>query len=192
MNLFRWKDFLTFGLLGLASTIASIYVTTNLSTETPNRAEAIGLMWVVTVLFWLGYIAILVMRNKFLNSITFTTAHNIYVIAGDFKVNKSDIEKETSETIIKWKTATNWYGCERSARQGLYLFIKPYPVQAHASLGKVAGYTVGKHMIIGYKPEEHISKTAYAHELGHVIHREWTGEINEKAAHDFMKNNKLR
>ena len=33
-------------------------------------------------------------KKRFLNSITFTTEHNIYVIAGDFKVSQSDIEKE--------------------------------------------------------------------------------------------------
>lgn len=191
MNLFRWRDFLTFGGLASFVTVGALYVHMGAAVDDPNRMQGIALMWVVALMFWAGYIAIVLTRKKLIDSITFTTKHNIYVIAGDFKIKQSDVEEIADNTISNWQNASNWYGCHKAVRQGLFLIIKPYPIKLHARLGKVAGYTIGKHMVVGYKQGIPLARTAIAHELGHVIHREWKGYLDEAESHSFMKKHKL-
>ena len=48
---------------------------------------------------------------------------------------------------------------------------------------------IGNNVVIGYK--ENLIETAYQHELGHVVHKEFTGMASNDKCHEFMTENKL-
>lgn len=182
-KVFRWIDFLSFGLLALAVTAVAIYA---IIAGTNLTANAIALLIVMSLAFYIPYVVILVARHKRLSKINFITKHGIAVFTGGFDVSKEEVENITAEAIILWKNATKWKDAQ-TAVDGLFIYFKEYPVERN--LSKFAGYLIGKHAVIGWK--EDLDKTALFHELGHAIHREWTGKSDNDAAHKFMKAHNL-
>lgn len=53
--------------------------------------------------------------------------------------------------------------------------------------GKVAGYTVGRKMVVGFKPGAPPERTAFEHELGHVIQYAVTGIMDNDIHHARSK-----
>jgi len=190
-HLFTLKHFLLFGLLSIASTILTIYFQINVQANTVNGTEGLALMWVITSLFWGVYAALLIKRWLFIKTITFTTRHNMHVITNGFDVDQSEVEKITDETATLWENATKWKGCSKAVRKELFLVCKPYPVQHLAKLDKVAGYTVGTNMIVGFKKDQPVADTAFAHELGHIIYYAKFKSWSEADSHAYMRRNKL-
>ena len=182
-KLFRWVHLLVFGTANLIPTFCLIY-----AIHYGVSGEPLAMLSVVTGLFWGIYGLFLYQRNKFLNRITYITKHDIAVITNGFNVKQDDVERLTDDTIKAWDAACDF---DRSAKslEGLWVEFKTFPVKLHSKVGTFAGYTIGNNVVIGYK--DNLIETAYQHELGHVIHKEFTGMWNNDKCHEFMTESKL-
>lgn len=183
-NLFRWKDFFIFGGIALAVSALTIYALIY------GIALDESLMLIATsIVFWGMYGAVLLLRNNYLNKITFFTTQNIAVIANDFNVEFLDVQIVVNDTLNAWSKAIPGFNCE-DAVNGMIIIFKKYPVKMHARAGNLAGYLIGDTAVVGYK--ENIDATALAHEIGHRIFNEWVGYAAPESCHDFMKKHDLR
>jgi hypothetical protein len=188
-NIFRFIDAISFGMLAAIATSLAIYVHLTSKTD-PIPAQAYALLWVVAGSFWLIYGLLIYTRYKSIKQIRYVTRHGLLVCPGQFEVLQTDIENETALTITSWTTATGWEGCRDAIEsKPIYVFFKTFPVKTHWRSGLFAGYTIGQTIVVGFKPE--IAKTAFAHELGHLIHKKWKGYWSEKECHNFMQEKKL-
>jgi hypothetical protein len=151
--------------------------------------QGFALMLVVTLAFWAGYVAFLVNRKIYLNTITYVTKDDVGIITNGFNVKQSDIEALTAETIAKWNAACKFTGSAAGV-DGIVVEFKNPPVSPDfANYGNLAGYLIGGKAVVGYKDD--LKTTAFQHELGHAIYHEWTGTWDLDACHKFMGANGL-
>jgi len=187
-KVFRWIDFLSFGLSAIIADLILGYFLFNANVD----LSATMLMIVVGICFWIPYVGILLGRNKWVRKIDFTTKHGIPVISNGFPVKREDVERITDETIAAWDEACNW---NRSAKavSDLRIVFEDFPIyEKNGSKRKLAGYLANKSAVVGFKLNEPLDKTALAHELGHEIHYDYTGRYDNSECHKFMKNHGLR
>ena len=184
-KLFRWIDFLTFGIVN--GLVTAVYIYALLNGVVAQTSGFIGLT-LVTACFWAIYGYTIFLRKQYLSQITFITKHQMAVITNGFKVTQADVEAETDEMIAKWNTACKF---EKAADSlvGLWIKFDTYPIDDMTSFGSLAGYTVGTSSVIGWKAN--LKDTAFQHELGHHIHHEFTGIWSNTACHQFMHDNNL-
>lgn len=191
---FKLLDLATFGSLPVISAAVTIWA---------HVAEATGpkgwqaLMWVVTAVMLGIYIRVVLLRRSFLKRFTFFGGkYGIMVEAGEYKtvIEQNMISAETDRTIEGWKKIFS--NAEEIARKDyLWVWFEPGPItRDRGSKVKVNGYTIarGRDMIVGYRAEDQpLERTAYAHELGHVIQGHATGDWTESTHHKRSKDNKL-
>jgi len=186
-NLFRFADFISFCSPFIVSSALTIYAAFNGVT-----GSALALLFVLSAMFLAVYVALLITRYNFLKKITFSTRHGLNVITNGFDVPQNEIEQITEDTITKWAMVLRNHGQNiticRSAVKNLYVYFREFPIE-HNTLGKLAGYAIGDNVVVGHKTD--LSRTAFAHELGHFIYREWTGTFENTNCHAFMKQNGL-
>ena len=185
-KLIRFPETLIF--LGVLSipTFAFIYACLNGLIAQP---QAFALMLVVTSAFWLGYAGFLAIRKSYLNKLTFVTKDTLGIISNGFDIKQSDIEALTAETIAKWNIACKF---DRAVKgiEGIVVEFKSFPVTPdNRNFGSLAGYLIGGKAVVGYKSD--LKTTAFQHELGHAIHKEFTGVWDNEACHKFMAANNL-
>lgn len=181
-KLFRLSDALLFVGTNAIPTGAFIYACLHSLSSQP---QAFALMLVVTVCFWAGYVAFLLNRRAYLNTFSYVTKDTVAIITNGFDVKQADIEALTADSIVKWNAACQF---DRAANgvEGLVVEWKTFPVTPeNRNFGTLAGYLIGAKAVVGYKSDLKI--TAFQHELGHAIYKEYTGEWNNDACHAFMK-----
>ena len=184
-KLFRWIDFVTFGII--EGFVTSVYVYALLNGLYAQTSGFWGLT-IVTACFWAIYGYTLILRKQYLSKITFITKHQIAVIANGFDVKQADVEAETDELIIKWNTACK-FDKAADALVGLWVKFDTFPITDMANMGTLAGYTVGSSSVIGWKAD--LKDTAFQHELGHHVHHLFTGYWSNTECHKFMQANNL-
>lgn len=181
-KLFTWIDVASFCGINSIPTFCLIYsLCYNL-----KGAPLYGMI-TVTACFWLVFAAYLFNRQLFLNKITFITKQQVGVMTNGFDVKQADAEAEIGETIAAWDAACK-FNKSAEALNGALVSFKTFPVADRKTLN-LAGFTIGNSCTIGWKTD--LKETAFQHELGHIIHHEYTGEYNNDACHQFMAANKL-
>ena len=185
-KLFRLSDTLMFCGINAIPTAAFVYACLNGLTQ---QTQAFALMLVVTFCFWAAYIAFLINRKIYLNTITFITKDNIGIITNGFNVTQNAVEPLIAETIAKWNTACK-FDKAAEALDGIVVEFKTYPVTPeNRNFGTLAGYLIGAKAVVGYKDD--LKTTAFQHELGHAIDHLYTGVWDNDACHAFMRLNGL-
>jgi hypothetical protein len=180
---FRWWDFVSFGLLGVYVFGFLIYGLIHGATALDGSkapADWPYLMAATGLGFFFVYYRVIVIRQKEIAG---------FVLLGGpkygFAVNFGDYipAGETHEALFNlWmSTADEWVKAGWTLDQihnalnqdYIWVWFKPEDATGGIDLpqqaGKVAGYTIYRQMVIGYKQGVPFEKTAAAHELGHVI-----------------------
>lgn len=168
-------------LIIISAALVSIFVGAGL--------EANLLMWAVAAMFSIIAFLVTFFRAKALRQISFITKHGIDVITNGFDVSKMEIEQVTSETIANWGAVIDDFKFD-GVFDGCTLEFKEYSIKHPYTHKDVAGYNKGDYMAVGYR--EVLNNTAYAHELGHIIYREWSGKSDQESQHKFIEENNLR
>lgn len=178
---FRWWDFVSFGLLGVYTFAFLIY---GLVHGVQGSASAVAqwpyLMTATGLAFFFIYWRVILIRKREIAG---------FVLLGGpkygFAVNFGDYlgAGEPKEVLLDLllTTADRWVAAGWTLEQihgalnedYIWVWFKPEDTSGYIDLprqaGKVAGYTVYRQMVIGYKQGEPFARTAAAHELGHVI-----------------------
>lgn len=152
--------------------------------------EPIALMWTTVAIFALIYLRSIALRKQYLDTITFVTKDGIIVIAGKFDVVYDEFETIVRKTTLAWNEAIGGDFESSKALDKTTVIFEKFPVEHYTKKGSLSGYAIGKHIIVGFK--EPLESTALAHELGHIIHKEWIGYPDEQKSHEFMRQHKLR
>lgn len=162
--------------------------------EGEHAGQGLALCWVVVAAFVAIYLRLLWMRNDTLKQYRWYPTYGFMLRLGEYQLpDESTLDGTVWSTIQKWtkhhsnaeeivKSEINWV----SFHQHLDENDKN---RAHM---KVEGFTVAAShvMAIDYDTStDSFDNTAFAHELGHVIHGFATGDWNEAQHHEFMKAN---
>lgn len=182
LKTFRWIDFAMIGGASSIPTFCLIY-----AINYGVSGQPLAMLSVVTASFWGIYALYLYHRKQFINTITFITKQDVGIITNGFDVKQLEVESEIDEAIKNWNIACNF---DRSAKalDGALVSFKTFPVQDRTVLN-LAGFTIGNSCTVGYKPD--LKQTAFQHELGHILHKEYSGVYDNEACHKFMKDHNL-
>jgi len=184
MKIFRLSDALTFGLISLIVTIVTVYISFTVILDFESKA----ILYTTALSFWAIYGLLIYFRYKWLQKITYVTYHKINIVSNNFDISHLDLETIIENTISKWENVTKWNNCANALEDVIVIF-KKFPISHRSTIGKLAGYTIGKNIVVGYK--EDLKYTALSHELGHVIYSAWKKSNSNQEQHDFIKNNNL-
>lgn len=180
----------------------------------PVGLEAHALMWTVAGTFWLLYLRVVHLRWSWYKRVDIFTLHGPMIILNGFKTDKKEIEAAISTLVGKWTAAL---AADRQHLKGrtslevvlaaigvrntaidpvLVTFDKgdddtkliPHPTQRNI---KVFGYTLGRSSHVGFRSTSTLDQTAFTHELGHMVHREYFGRGDEAEEHAFISKHGL-
>lgn len=147
------------------------------------------LMWLTALTFLVIAGLVMFFRAKELKKVSFNGKYNIDVLTNGFDIKKEDFDKEVSEVVEDWSKVIENHNIE-DALDGVIVEFEEYPVKHPQDGSEVAGYTRGSYIAVGYR--NGLKSSALAHELGHIIYRDWSGKQDQKSAHEFVKENNLR
>jgi len=192
---FRWIDFLTLALPGIAVAIITILMAVFTQSGTVSVA-AYALMSTVSVAFLFIYGFFVYERHKFIARVDFVTKQDLAVITNGFKIKQSDVEQLTELTISSWQSVTGWTGVKSAIDKGhddlLWVEFKSGTVECDQVVGKLAGYTIGRSIVVGFAERPNLDDTAFRHELGHVIFSAWKNNYDQSAEHAYIREHGLK
>lgn len=155
------------------------------------------LLWVVAAAFWLIYLRLVWMLHKYIQGYDLVLPNGIMIQTGGYDVTLEDFEKELDRIYLLW--TPYFIGAPELLREDRIWVrfegeIIRVPFTRRPAL-KYAGITVagGEFVRLTYfnDPDLPLRKTAFAHELGHVILGRATKRWNNNEHHKFMKVNLL-
>ena len=197
---FTLWDFLTFGGLAILVTAAAAYI----QFGTDQNTEAYALMWVTAAGFWFVYAMLVRARWLWTRNVAFVTDQGLCVIFKDgCSYPQAEVEVEHTQMMEQWQQVLNSLGAKLEVPKaflpnffGDYAFVtfKQGPL-THVKYYKLklAGYTIGRHCIVGVDKLTSLHNTAFQHELGHVVYSTWKGfDNNNDEQHAFIKQHGLR
>lgn len=122
--------------------------------------------------------------------------YGILVHLGDYKPAGEDLgtlSKIVDETVQGWTKVWALDTVEGAvAKDLIWVWFKPGDLDLPFNMpGKVAGFDVYRKMVVGYKPGSTFERTAFAHELGHVIQGTITNRWDQVEHHARSKENGL-
>ena len=164
-KIFRWIDFLTFGLAALLATVAAVWVQL-----TPQEGSAYFVTWATAAGFWLVYAMLLLGRLRLKQSVWFQTRHGLLILRTNQRPLplRMEIEEVTSQVIAAWSHVYRAHRV-RELVHGLFVQWEPFPFAHRAKPGfKFTGLASGNTILVGYRYP--LRDTAFAHELGHVLY----------------------
>lgn len=186
---FRFLDLATFGLAALIITVFAIFVQT-----TKQRMDAYGLMWATAGCFWAIYGAVVYLRWKFIQSYPIFLTGGILVNPDKYETSDKVLGKEVQRVLALYEPFVP-RAAALIADTNVWFTFRPGPFPHPQILNaKVAGFVTvgGESGQIGYTAvDQPIEKTAFAHELGHVILGRAWDDWDEEKHHAFMKKNGL-
>jgi hypothetical protein len=164
MNIFRWKDFLTFALPSLLFTIGALVSTLN---GKNSYVPMLVCLWVVAAVGWGLYGFMLFKRWRRASGVTFRTKHGMAVITGGRPVTALQVEKEVDRTFTMWGLRSGLRLPNAHDVHGLVVIFKDYPFESHGA--ELAGLQKDNIVVVGWKPL--LEQTALGHEVGHYLYK---------------------
>ncbi len=195
-NWLRPLDILTFGGLTLVAVVVAAY--SSLATiTTPHVREGLTLLWVVALSFAGIWGRLTWLRKKELDQFTWFPKHGFMVNSGGYLLPTQEVfDKSVEVTIAGWEK--HFTQASRIVDDGEVIWVwmsKELSENANNLIGRTAkGFTFSatRTMIVDYDlPDEDWDKTAFKHELGHIIMGEATRDWNQDTHHAFAAANGL-
>jgi hypothetical protein len=193
---FRPLDAAAFLIPVIGITVVTIYAMT-VGVEGSNAKGGLALCWVVVAGFIGIWMRLSWLRKRALEAFTWFPTYGFMVYPGGYQVPPAAVfDSSIRKTLQAWSqfhpeaetiltSKVNWVrfekGLDESAKNPAKL--------------KVEGYTVAvsHSMHVDYDaPDDPLEKTAFEHELGHVIHGFATNKWDMAEHHEFMKKNALK
>lgn len=184
---FKPLDALSFGLAAVLVVAASIWVTT-----AGIRGEALALMWVVALTFVAIYGRLLWLRKKFIDEWEWEPTFGLMVKRNGLKADLAELAVATRDSIYGWGKHFGESAVRRLIMENVIWVVFNKDLDTHPPSGKVPmeGYTVVRSfaMMVDFDdPSDPVIRTAYQHELGHVIQGHITGEWDQDTHHKKAK-----
>lgn len=185
---FRLLDLITFGFGGLLTVGLTIYAMLNHATGPAGWQYA---CWATAATFFAIYGVVVWQRKKWLDSFVWYPTFGFMVQCENWKpYNSVNFDSAVLTVIEQWSnfypnaesivlSDINWVWFKKGLNE-----TTMNPVHQ-----TVKGFTLaGTHVMnVDYDtPEDALSKTAFAHKLGHVIYGNATGDWNQESAQAFM------
>lgn len=191
---FRIYDLLTIGLGAIASIFCLIYVYLH-KIKTPYANEGIALLSVVALTFLGIYLVYLLQRRSWLNEFTWLPEYGLMVHLGEYRgANKSDLRTETERTINAWAHGIVFAKHYLLLDVTWIFFERGLNTSANLLTGrKTKGFVISGTRLayVDFDYDEPLNKTAYSHELGHIIYGNSSKLWDEKAHHEYMSKHNL-
>lgn len=191
---FRWWDFVSFAGLGITTVFFLIYgLVHGVQGESSAVHQWPYLMSVVAAAFFFIYWRVIAIRKKEIEGFVLIGApdYGFCVHMGDFKPGEplEALRDLLVNTAHEWTTAgwTLEQVDTALTRDFIWIWFKPGDVDLPRQAGKVAGYTIYRQMVIGYKPGATFARTAAAHEIGHIVQGEITNVWDQAVHHQRAK-----
>ncbi len=193
---FKVLDLVFFCIPIVGLSLATIYAMVT-GVEGPHAVQAVALCWVVVAAFLGIYLRLLWMRWTTLKQYRWYPTYGFMLRQDGYQLPEEGIlDGSVWKTIQVWskhhpnaeqivKSAVNWVSFHKDLNEN----------DKNRARAKVKGFTVAvSHtMAIDYdSPDEPLDRTAFEHELGHIIHGFATQNWDMEQHHEFMKKHGLR
>lgn len=206
---FKLLDALSVGGIALFMTIAAVAVT--LWGEADNIGEAIALSWTVAGTGWAIYIALIILRWRYISQFDLMIRYGIMVNTAGYHTSELKLDAELDRIVLMYSKYFPNIG-ELFERSRVWVTFKPGIFEnVPGAPARVAGFVPagGENAFVGYfervpgattpdgkpvyvgAPDVAIEKTAFAHELGHVIMGRAWNDWDEERHHAFMREHGL-
>jgi hypothetical protein len=166
--------------------------------ETENIGAAIALSWVVAAAAWGIYGFVVYCRWKYIKKFDVELEHGIMVARNGYLVSSLELAAELDRFVGLWEKHMRVR--KRLEEDRIWVVFHPGVIENKGKYEKVAGFvTVGGNVAhVAYfkrikdgvyvkDPGVSIERTAFAHELGHIVMaREW-GDWDQERHHAFTK-----
>jgi len=192
----RLFDALTFGAAATIATGLAVYA--QVTEADAHQTQGRALMWAVALLFWLVYLLLVRARYKFIQGYDLVLSNGMMVCTNGYKAGRLELEAEIKRVYRLWtihfpKTEqllarpTVWVRFEPKKLE-LTGFVQTTP-RTFAGLTSMGGESI--QLSYFEDPLLPLEKTAFAHELGHVIMGRGTGKWDNSVHHKYMQDRKL-
>lgn len=193
---FKLWDLVSFGIPIVAIVGLNIYMMVH-GFEAKHHTQALILCWVVAASFLGIYLALLKMRFDSLKEFRWYPTYGFMLHIDDYRLPEDGVLDGSV-----WKTIQAWSKLHPKAEEILksdvnWVWFKKDLNENDKNLAhqKVKGFTVAvSHMMaIDYDTTtDPLDKTAFEHELGHIIFGFDTGNWDQAAEHAYIKTNGLK
>lgn len=188
-------DLLTIALGGFVAAATLIYLAV-VGVDGPGAKQGVALLAVVGLAFFAFWGIFAYNRKKWLDSFDWFPNYNLMIQSNGYSLPAGDeIDGVVLRTIQAWKPFHARAGELLCSDINWVYFRKDLNETAlNPTKKKVNGFTVaGSHVIeVDFNNKlDSLEKTAFAHELGHVIHGLATGGWDQEEHHRFMNEHGL-
>ena len=191
----RLEDALTFGGVSGLVTAVAVYAQV-MGSDGPASGQT--LLWVVSAAFWAIYGVLVWARWRFIASFDLVLPNGMMVRTNGYKAPLVEFEKELEGVKTLWsphipraaellRQSRVWVNFE-AKKLKLSGFVQETP-KLFAGLTSMGGESM--RLTYFEDPVLPLSKTAFSHELGHIILGRSTGSWDNTTHHAFMKEHSL-
>jgi hypothetical protein len=191
-------DFLTFGALGVLTSVAALCVSI-LGVDEGPAAQGIALLWTTSAVFWGLYFGLVYYRHRAYAPFTLETRHGLLVNPNGYDISVDELEAETERFISLYFGYVPRVRALLQDKVHWVVFrprLIPHPNPGLAKKGvKVWGFlhAAGNYIEVSFadragEPEyaKPLRETALAHELGHSVLGKHLEGWDQKEHHEFM------
>lgn len=190
----NWKDAFSFGGVSVVATALALYAQVK-GVEGPSSAYT--LLWVVAGTFWFIYGVLVWSRWRFINRYDLVLPNGTMVRTNGYKATLVEFERELERISLLWvpffltapellKMNRIWVSFEPKVLKQPFSRETPKTFAGLTSMG-------GESVRLTYfeNPNLPLQKTAFAHEMGHIILGRATKKWDNDEHHTYMKEHKL-
>jgi len=187
----RIGDFIAFALGGIACVALLIY---GLFGHVEGSAQWPGITAATAAGFLFIYWRVILIRKNDIKDFVLigTPSYGLMVHFGDFPHNAA-VEKQMLEAIDQ--TAEGWAEIFTTSevqaalnRDFIWVWFRPGDIHPpYGPPATLAGYTIARKMVVGFHPGANLARTAFTHELGHIIQGTITGIWDNDSHHARSK-----
>ena len=184
---FKVLDLLTFGLPAAGvSTLAAWTSTLDVS----GQAKAIT--WACAAGFVFIYAMLVYSRHRALKRFTWLPKHGLMVDKDQWGGYLSGMDDVVEKVADQWSKAEGYDGLKIIHGNVIWIHFRPGPITRvrGQDVKPVAGYVIprGYDMVVGYTGRgQPLERTAFEHELGHLVQGHATGSWDEAEHHERSK-----
>lgn len=184
---FKFFDLLTFG-IPTACVFALAFHVARSDVSTESKA----LMWACAFSFLSIYALLVFWRYRSLNKFIWYPKHGFMVNVDEWAGDRSGMDLLIERTANSWKEAENYPSLKIIHKNVIWVHFKPGPITRvrNQIIKPVAGYVIarGFDMVVGYLERgQSLDRTAFEHELGHLIQGHATDSWDEAEHHARAK-----
>lgn len=173
----------------LATFISFLFI--NVAVEVDN-IQAVILMLIMALSGWAAYGYVLWKRAVYYSAIRYKTKHGLWVAPYDTGVTRKMVEDEIDRTVSMWEDVTRRHLVPDYEDWILEIKKDVLPHPFYGALGpQFNGYILGNKIVVGHGTRRPMTRTALAHEIGHLLHAKLTGKMRDQECHQFMERNRL-